>query len=113
MRAAVGGLEEPRLGLARVRERAALEAEQLRLEQGLGDRGAVDVDERPAGRGPARWIARATSPLPVPVSPWISTDAIRRAPRCLLTSRLTFSRTDSMTGLAPINSASRSIARLD
>src|SRR5262249_60322710 len=46
-RAAVGGLEQARLRLAGVRERAALEAEHLRLEQGLGNRRAVDVDERP------------------------------------------------------------------
>ncbi len=46
----VGRLEEPRLGLPGVRERAPLESEQLRLEQRLRDGGAVDVDER--ARGP-------------------------------------------------------------
>ena len=45
-RAAVGHLEQPGLRLVRVRECPALEAEQLGLEQGLGEGGAVDVDER-------------------------------------------------------------------
>ena len=39
-------LDLARLGLARVREGAALVAEQLRLEQVLGDRRAVHLDER-------------------------------------------------------------------
>src|SRR5262249_24574068 len=44
---AVGGqLEEARLGPPGVRERSALVAEQLRLDQVLGDGRAVDVDER-------------------------------------------------------------------
>jgi len=43
---AVHGLEEPRLRRARVGERALLEAEQLGLEQRLGNRDAVDGDER-------------------------------------------------------------------
>ncbi len=47
-RAAVSRLEQPRLGLAGVREGAALEAEKLRLDEGLGDGRAVDVDERAA-----------------------------------------------------------------
>ena len=61
--------EEARLGLPRIGEGPALEAEQLRLEQGLGDRGAVDLDER-AGRpraGPVKGprqesLARASLP---------------------------------------------------
>src|SRR6185295_12438880 len=47
--AARGGLEEPDLGAAGVGERAPLVAEQLALEQRLGDRRAVEVDERPPG----------------------------------------------------------------
>jgi len=39
-------LEQSRLVRARARERAAHVPEQLRLEQRLGDRGAVDADER-------------------------------------------------------------------
>jgi hypothetical protein len=49
--AAMGELEEAGLGLAGIGERPALVAEQLGLEQGLGDRGAVDVDEGAAGAG--------------------------------------------------------------
>src|SRR5438876_660487 len=44
---AMGSLEEPGFRAARVREGAALEAEELGFEQGLGDRGAVDVHEGP------------------------------------------------------------------
>src|SRR2546428_397365 len=43
--AAVRGLEEAGLGVARISERPSLVAEQLRLEQRLGNRGAVDVDK--------------------------------------------------------------------
>src|SRR5581483_9911452 len=45
-RSPVRHLEEPALPLARVGEGAPLEAEHLRLEQGLGDGRAVDVHER-------------------------------------------------------------------
>src|SRR5499433_21833 len=45
-RAAGGQLEEARLGPPGVRERSALVAEQLRLDQVLRDGRAVDVDER-------------------------------------------------------------------
>ena len=45
-RAAVGGLEEPRLARPRVRVRALLESEELALEERARDRGAVDLDER-------------------------------------------------------------------
>ena len=61
-------------------ERAAHVAEQLRLEQRLGDRAAVD--RRRTARARARlcaWIARATSSLPVPLSPMISTGAAESA----------------------------------
>src|SRR5262249_22644908 len=44
--ALVRRLEEARLGLLRIGERAALEAEELRLHERLGDRRAIDVDER-------------------------------------------------------------------
>ena len=50
-RAAVGCLEETRLGLAGVGEGAALVAEQLGLEERLRNGRAVDVDERPPGAG--------------------------------------------------------------
>ena len=57
-------------------EGALLVAEELALEQALGDRGAVDRDERPRRAARLRsWMARATSSLPVPVSPRMSTVA--------------------------------------
>ena len=46
-RAAVGGLEEADLALVGAGERAALVAEQLALEQALGQRRAVELDQRP------------------------------------------------------------------
>jgi hypothetical protein len=52
--AAVGELEQARLGLAGVGEGPALLAEELRLEQCFGNRRAVEVDEGPvpSGAGP-------------------------------------------------------------
>jgi hypothetical protein len=50
-RAAVRELEASRLRVLRVGEGAPLDAEQLGLEQGLGDRRAVDVDEGLARAG--------------------------------------------------------------
>jgi len=51
-RAEVRGLEEARLRPPGVRERAPLVAEQLRLDQRLGDRRAVHVDEGALGTRP-------------------------------------------------------------
>ena len=48
-RALVSRLEEPGLGLTGVREGAALEAEELGLEERFGDRRAVHGHERTAG----------------------------------------------------------------
>jgi hypothetical protein len=48
---AVSRLEKAGLGLARVGERAPLEAEQFRLEQRLGNGGAVHLHERPRRPG--------------------------------------------------------------
>ena len=65
-------LKEPGLGLARIREGPALVAEQLRFEEGVGNRRAVDVDERaasPRGGPPVRRASARRRPLPVPVSP--------------------------------------------
>ena len=70
----VGELELAGLVLDRAGERAALEAEQLRLEQLGRQRRAVDLDERlVAPRATPRGRARATSSLPVPLSPRMST----------------------------------------
>ena len=55
-------------------ERAAHVAEELRFEQRLGNRAAVERDEAVrTRRGLLWWMARATSSLPVPVSPVIRT----------------------------------------
>ena len=51
-RAAVRGLDETDLGVARVGEGAALVAEKLRLEQGLGNGGAVHLHERTGATRP-------------------------------------------------------------
>ncbi len=50
-RAAVGRLEQADPVLRSARERAARVAEELALEERLGDRAAVDGDERPRGAG--------------------------------------------------------------
>ena len=50
--APVGGLEQASLGLVSIGESAPLEAEQLGLEERLGNGGAVDADERPGRPGP-------------------------------------------------------------
>jgi hypothetical protein len=73
-RAAVRDLEQALLVLVRARERAAHVAEQLALEQRVGQRGAVLRHEALALARP-RSVARATRSLPVPVSPVISTVA--------------------------------------
>ena len=74
-------------------EGALLVAEQLRLEQRLGERRAGDGRRTAcSARSPEKWMARATSSLPVPLSPWIST-VLRR----LATSR-TRSKISRMRG---------------
>ncbi len=62
-RPVVGRLEEAGLRMARVREGAALVAEELGLEQGLGDRRAVDVDELPGGPRPGAVEGPREQPL--------------------------------------------------
>ena len=55
-------------------EGARLVAEELGLEQRVGQGRAVDGDERRRSpRALRSWMARARSSLPVPVSPWTST----------------------------------------
>ena len=82
-RAAFGLLEAADMAVLRAGEGALLVAEQLGLDEVLGDGAGVHGYERP--RGPPRAVcgcARATSSLPVPVSPMMSTVAsvcIRRA----------------------------------
>ena len=75
-------LERPACVAIGAGERAALVAEQLALEQRLGQRRAVDGDERPLRRAATpRGPRAATSSLPVPVSPWMSTGIVERASR--------------------------------
>ena len=72
--AAVGRLEEALLVLVGVGEGALHVAEQLALQQRVGKGPAVDGDEgRRRGAGERAWMARATSSLPVPLSPVMST----------------------------------------
>ena len=62
--------------LARVGEGALHVAEHLALEQRGRDAAQVDLHERPARAARLlRWSASATSSLPVPLSPVISTEA--------------------------------------
>ena len=69
-------------------EGALLVAEQLALDQLLGDRRAVDLDERPrAARGAAAWMARATSSLPGAVLAVISTRARCSEPPAAISAR--------------------------
>ncbi len=49
--------------------------EEFALQQGLGQGGAIDHHEGAGARGLFRWMAWATSSLPVPVSPRSSTVA--------------------------------------
>ena len=79
-RAAVGRFEQAALVAVGVGEAAAHVAEQLRLEQRVGNARAVDRDA--AARGARRlrvWIRRATTSLPTPLSPVIRTLASDRA----------------------------------
>ena len=83
-RAAVGDLEEARLaGGRRAGERVFLVAEELRLEERLVQRRAVDLHEALVAPADERWIARAISSLPVPLSPWISTVVVGLCATCL------------------------------
>ena len=63
-------------------------AEELRLHQLVGDGGAVDRDEPRPRRADQRWMSRAVSSLPVPVSPMSSTGITVRAARRALAQKL-------------------------
>ena len=83
-----GGLREAPVASCAIGagERAALVAEELALEERLRDRRAVDGDERALARARSRsWMERATSSLPVPLSPRTSTVA-RLGAACVATS---------------------------
>ena len=72
-RAAVGGLEPPLALGDRPGEGAPLVAEELALDERRRQGGAVRPNEGALPRGLRLWIARATSSLPTPVSPWSRT----------------------------------------
>ena len=73
-RAAVGQLEPADLAPLGARECALLVPEQLALQQRVVEHRAVRAPRTgPSRRVSAACTARATSSLPVPVSPWIST----------------------------------------
>ena len=59
-------------------------AEQLTLEQRLGKRGAVELDERLFRARMCIWIACATSSFPVPLSPVMRTVARVGATRSIV-----------------------------
>ena len=95
-RAAVGQLEAARAVRDGAGEGALLVAEQLRLEQRLRQRGAVDLDERLAARARRAVVHRARhSSLPVPLSPRRSTVEFDLATMAMVSS------TSMIAGLSP------------
>ena len=83
-RAQVGLLEKAHVVAIGAGERTGFVAEELALDQFSRDRGAVDA--RPSGdrrAGWQRWMARATSSLPEPLSPRTSTQPGARATRLI------------------------------
>ena len=76
-------LEQAGLRARRAGEGAALVAEELALEQRLGNGAAVDATNGRSRRGLRSWIARATSSLPVPVSPSMTTGTSNWATRSM------------------------------
>ena len=80
-RAAVRGLEAAQAVAVGAGEAAASVAEELGFEQGLGDRRAVDGDERLVRAGRMRVNNWATTSLPTPLSPVMNTLASPAAAR--------------------------------
>jgi hypothetical protein len=74
-RAAVGLLEKADAIFMGAGECALLVAEELGFEQRVGQGTAVFDDEARSARSLEKWMARASSSLPVPDSPVISTDS--------------------------------------
>src|SRR5262249_8319771 len=102
-RTPVRGLEEPPLGLAGVRDRAAPRSKRTISASSnvSGIAAQFTSTNGPLDRGPARWSARATSPLPLPVSPWMRTGGKRRTSDARAIRRAIRSRTARMPGLSP------------
>ena len=100
-RAAVGHFELALLVAIGAGEAALHVAEELRLEQRLGQAGAVDGHERPWRRARcARGPPGRPVPCPTPLSPVMSTLASDRAVRSMSTRR------SATAGLSPISCAS-------
>jgi hypothetical protein len=70
-RAAVGRFDQANLAGVGIGEGALFVAEQLALDQVRGSAAQLISMNGALARGPAWWQARATSSLPVPVSPRI------------------------------------------
>ena len=68
-------LESPGAPPIGARERATLVSEELAVDDACGERRAVALDEGTCRRPLQACRARATTPLPVPVSPVMSTVA--------------------------------------
>ena len=108
-RAAVRGAEAAVALLDRAREGAALVTEQLRLQQRLGERRAVDRDERPCRAGRRGRAARArpapcrcrSRPAAAPARGWCAMVLTRSSRRSICTERPT------MTSLMPSFASSR------
>ena len=104
-RAAVGVLELA-AAAAHAGGRALLDAEELRFEQRLDQRRAVDRRRTgPRGARLSSWIWRATSSLPVPDSPSISTVKSVDATRSIVSRSACIAGVDPMSGAAPSSAA--------
>ena len=104
-RAAVGGFEQPELAFAGVGEGAALVAEEFSSSRLAGIAAQFTLDEGHVRRGLQKWQARATSSLPVPVSPMMSTGGRVSIPSTPA-MRLMRSRRSAMAGLVPTRASS-------
>ena len=106
-RAVMGRFDQSLLGGPGVGERSALETEELRLQEGVGDRGAVDIDERAGAASSAPVEDRpATNPFPVPVSPRSRIGGGGAPSSAIRARRRICPRSASSAALWPMSSAS-------
>ena len=82
-RAGVRQFDMTGLGRPCVSKSALLMSEELGLDQVLWQSRAIDADKRLLARGPSSTMARATSSLPVPLSPRIRTVLVLSATRVI------------------------------
>ena len=87
--------------------------EQLALEQLLGMAAQLIAVKPRSGRGLMRWIARASTSLPVPLSPVISTVVVWRATRLASSSRSRMARLSATTRSRTTSAPRRGAERLD